>query len=433
MLIEKKNFTSNNLLNLLIATIPFSLILGNLAININIIFICFLGIIIFKLETFKINKKIYSYLIYSFFAYLILITLYNNLPNINDNYLYKEHIIKSFLFLRFLILFLVVNKLVEKNLFNINLFFISCAFFAMAVSMDLIVQVILKKNILINPLVFQPSTFFGVENIAGGYLQKFSLFFIILIVSLVKKNKLNLYSNLLFMFFLIPILLTGNRMPLILYIFSAFIFFTLQKKIKETFLFLVFTLLIIFFSIKYFPGGRLSNTLKNFYTGSKIIITQFINLNQNDELFKNKANATDTDARSYILHYNTAIEIWKENKFFGSGLKSFRLKCTYETGNTCNSHPHNYILEILVDTGVLGFILIYLIFIFSIFDFFKFYRHNFGLNLQLFSIPFFLIVFLEFFPLRSSGSFFTTNNATVIFIMVAFLISISSLQKSKVK
>lgn len=433
MLIKKKNFTSTNLLNLLIGTIPFSLVLGNLATNLNIILICFLGMIIFKFEIFKINKKIYSYLIYSFFAYLILVTLYNNLPNINDNYLFKEHIIKSFLFLRFLILFLVVNKLIEKNLFNIKLFFISSAFFAMAVSVDLIVQVILKKNILINPLVFQASTFFGVENIAGGYLQKFSLFFIILIVSLVEKNKSNLYSNLLFMFFLIPILLTGNRMPLMLYIFSAFIFFTLQKKIKETFLFLVFALLIIFCSIKYFPGARLSNTMKNFYTGSKIIITHFIKLNKSDELFKNKADASDTDARSYILHYNTAIEIWKENKFFGSGLKSFRLKCTFETGNTCNTHPHNYILEILVDTGVLGFILIYLIFIFSIFDFFKFYRHNFDLNLQLLSVPFFLIVFLEFFPLRSSGSFFTTNNASVIFIMIAFLIGISNLQNSKVK
>ena len=44
MLIKKKLFNYNNLINILIAAIPLSLILGNLIVNINIILICILGV-----------------------------------------------------------------------------------------------------------------------------------------------------------------------------------------------------------------------------------------------------------------------------------------------------------------------------------------------------------------------------------------------------
>ena len=71
MLTKQKIFTNNNLINVLVALIPLSLILGNLIININIILICTLGLLIYKLETFQINEKKYQYLIFAFFLYLI--------------------------------------------------------------------------------------------------------------------------------------------------------------------------------------------------------------------------------------------------------------------------------------------------------------------------------------------------------------------------
>ena len=119
MLIEKKLFTNYNLINGLIALVPLSLILGNLIVNLNVILICLVGITIYKLDTFKISKKIYQYLIYAFFCYLILITLISYLPlitsntnkifpnNISSKESYIENIFKVFFFLRFLILFLL--------------------------------------------------------------------------------------------------------------------------------------------------------------------------------------------------------------------------------------------------------------------------------------------------------------------------------------
>ena len=60
MLIEKKLFTNINLINLLIALIPLTLIIGNSAVNLNVVLICLTGIIAYKFELFKINESVKS-------------------------------------------------------------------------------------------------------------------------------------------------------------------------------------------------------------------------------------------------------------------------------------------------------------------------------------------------------------------------------------
>ena len=445
MLTEKKKFTTNNLLNFLIACIPLSLIIGNLATNLNIILICLLGFLNYKFEIFKINKKKYQYLIYAFFFYLILITLFQNIPNLDNDTLYKSHIIKSFLFLRYLIFFLVVNKIIEKEHFNIKLFYISFSFFVFVISLDVFLQATIGRNLLGQvPSSSHHSSFFGSELIAGGYIQKFSLFLVVLIISYLHKNKINFYSIFLFIIFFIPIVLTGNRMPLILYVSSIFAFYILHKKIKECLIFLLLCSTLIFGLLKYYEGEEIrggttsiyknfSDTptfyiavnLRNYIQSSKLIFNSLIDLIKNNNL----DNLPAPDRDKYILHFNTGIEIWKENKIIGSGLKSFRLKCNYDAGKTCNTHPHNYVIEIMVDTGLIGLTLIYLIFILCFFDFFKFYINSSNLKSRLLSIPFFLIICLEFFPLRSTGSFFTTSNAVIIFLMLAVLVGLSNSRK----
>ena len=94
----------------------------------------------------------------------------------------------------------------------------------------------------------------------------------------------------------------------------------------------------------------------------------------------------------------------------------------------CAPHPHNYMLELLLDLGIIGFVLIYLIFILFSIRFIKFFMSRSKQNLKILGIPFFLILFFEFFPIKSSGSFFSTGNATIIFFMFPFLKNISNLK-----
>jgi O-antigen ligase len=145
----------------------------------------------------------------------------------------------------------------------------------------------------------------------------------------------------------------------------------------------------------------------------------------------NKIDENHSWHSGYLIHFNSGVQQWKKNKVLGSGLKSFRLNCTYENNQTCNTHPHNYFIELLVDTGLMGSIIIYLVFIIGFKNFLIFYLNQKNINLRLTSVVFFLTIFFEFFPLRSSGSFFTTNNATFIFLILPFFLNIKKINKLK--
>ena len=76
-------------------------------------------------------------------------------------------------------------------------------------------------------------------------------------------------------------------------------------------------------------------------------------------------------------------------------------------------HPHNYYLEILTETGLVGFFII--LFIFSSILYLTLYRKYFSnseLNKNNFIIPFIFLFIIEIFPIKSTGSFFTTGSTT---------------------
>ena len=223
-------FKKENIINYLIALIPLSIILGNLAINVNVVLICIAGLFFYKTNIFFIKNKKLQYLLYTFFLYLIIITAVNNIPNFKYDILNKEHLVKSIFFLRFLIFFLVVYKVVEKGELNINYFLISAAFFSIFLSIDIIIQYIFGKDLFgYTSVGNKRAGFFGTEFIAGGYLKNFSLITIFFLISLYKLKKNindNIYIIFLFIVFFIPILLTLNRMPTLIFL-SCFIFFLL--------------------------------------------------------------------------------------------------------------------------------------------------------------------------------------------------------------
>ena len=420
---NKFHFIKTSYLNLLISSLPLALIIGNLATNINIILICIFGIWKFGKEIFYIKSK-ENYLIYLFFLYLIITTFFNNFLNINKNDLYLDHLLKSFYFLRYLIMFLAISKLIEKNEFNTNIFFISCAFFSFIVAVDVIFQTIFKINIFGYPLINnRASSFFKGELIAGGYLQKFILFFI-LIFSIKKKFKnLNLII-ILSIIFLIPIILTGNRMPTILYMISILLILILEKKFKNLILTFIILSCIIFSFANFGSNKRLQTDLKVFFSNSINII------NNAPKLFiYNKLDNEYVWHTGYLIQFNSGVQQWKQNKFFGRGLKSFRINCSYVKYQTCSSHPHNYFIEIMLDMGVLGLSLIYLVFFIASKNFLQIYSKEKNLNSRLTCVIFFILIFLEFLPLRSSGSFFTTSNATFLFLTLAIFLNVKKIQK----
>ena len=56
----------------------------------------------------------------------------------------------------------------------------------------------------------------------------------------------------------------------------------------------------------------------------------------------------------------TAYNMFKDQPYFGHGPKMFRVKCknqNYATGVApCKTHPHNFYIQLLAETGILGFL-----------------------------------------------------------------------------
>ena len=140
----------------------------------------------------------------------------------------------------------------------------------------------------------------------------------------------------------------------------------------------------------------------------------------------------------YNRIYRTSIIMWKEKPLTGFGLKSFRIKCWYilkedtrkfgvrPQNIACGNHSHNYYLQLLSETGIIGITLIIIFFLIILKNSFaciKEYKQKKNSEL-IFIIPFIISIFLEVWPIRSAGSFFTNSNATFFWLNVAIFISI---------
>ena len=182
-----------------------------------------------------------------------------------------------------------------------------------------------------------------------------------------------------------------------------------------------------------------NNETKRHYGGFVTISTNFFHTFSEDKIIKKEKDekysndeinySINFKGRNYLLSSTHAKEFysgyktWSKNKILGGGIKSFRYNCPTVFVN-CNMHPHNYYLEILSDLGIVGFLMIVSFFIYL---FYKSIKIN-----NLFLLPFLLLLFGEIFPLKSTGSFFTTLNSAFIFLLISVIIS-SLVKKKRIK
>ena len=97
---------------------------------------------------------------------------------------------------------------------------------------------------------------------------------------------------------------------------------------------------------------------------------------------------------------------------------------------SCNSHPHNYYIDIAASLGLLGLILTILIFsIVIIKSITIIYSREKTSKIRDTLIPFFIIFFVEVFPIKTTGSFFTTTTGNFLFIIIAIVVGLIEMKK----
>ena len=430
-------------INLLFSFIPISFLAGNLILNINILLLIILTIFFYGKDIFSLDFNIFDKIILIFFIYTILTGVINNFFSQSENFKGDYTIlIKTLLYLRFLIFYFIIRILINRNLINFKPFFIISFICTYFVALDLIYQLNFGKDIFgyISPETRRLSGPFGDELIAGSYLQRFSLFTLFLFpLFFNNKNKIYTYLLLFLSFILIifGLIIAGNRMPLILFIFLITCILSFSKSMRKfllSFLLLSAIALVTLWNlnsnIKSHFNAFIGETAKiiNFasivvdkdkkikYVGSK----QFrytINVNGNVLPIENV----------YIKEFLSGYLTWQEHRYLGGGIKSFRYNCVV---SNCNSHPHNYYLEILADLGLIGLLLILFIFSIVLFkSFFNRYNDKSNLTPNKIVIPFMFLFLVEIFPIKSTGSFFTTGNATYLFLIMSITIALSQTSK----
>jgi O-antigen ligase len=425
-------FTKENYFNLLISLIPVSFIAGNMLININILIIIFSALIVFGKNLFKINYFFLDKIIFLFFILILFTGVYNDIEFFIDNAFPKgiHTILKSIFFLKYLLLYIVIRSLIEKKNLNLKFFFISCAFFSLFVCFDIFYQFIFGKDIFGLEITNarKLSGPFGDELIAGSYLQRFSLFLFFLVPLYYKKYLTNYFKYLLPILFIVcfvAIILSGNRMPLLLFLFTIFLTLIFQKQARKYFLHFLVIFPVVFLIIY----NSNSQVKINFDSLSKKMFAGLTMIVNND--LRNE-NTPD-----YLKEFISFHETWKMNRYIGGGIKNFRYYCHIRPnidknrGIICNMHPHNYYLEILTETGIVGLTIVLSIFLITLY--YTFYKKYFSiskLNNNNIIIPFIFLFIAEIFPLKSTGSFFTTGNTTYLFFILAILISLANKDKS---
>lgn len=420
--ISKKNYIS-----LLITVLPASFIAGNMIININVIILLLSTLIFYGKDIFKIKYYLLDKFILIFFGLVLFTGILNDL-NFYVNDLYPKGfntILKSILFLKYLFLYIVLRFLIEKKDLGLKFFFLSSAFCVLFVCLDLFYQFKFGEDIFgYKPLEGSRklSGPFGDELIAGSYIQRFFLFsfFIIPMFYAYKEKQLKVFILILTLIFSSGLILSGNRIPFVLFLFIIFLLMIVQKQLRK-FLIVTFFTIGLIFTIFLNINNKVNQNFHNFYERVNSIITIII---QNDY-----SNPT---APSHIKEFATFYDTWKMNKYLGGGIKNFRWYCHHrkpgiagQTGFICNMHPHNYYLEILTETGLVGFILIIVIFFLTLrLTLQKIFLSKRTLKYQYTFLPFLLLFIAEIFPFKSTGSFFTTINTTYLFLILGIMIGL---------
>ena len=428
--------------NFLFSSLIISFIAGNLVLNLNVVLIIISSIFFYKKKIFQFDLDLFDKILIFLFAYILLCGALNNIyyfkNDLNDNF---SVFLKSVLFLRFLIFYFIIKFLIRENIINFKIFFTVSFVSVLFVCLDIIFQLLFGYDIFGYKAVERRlSGPFGDELIAGSFIQRFSLFslfFIPIFLNFKKKYIKYLLMFILISLLLITLVLSGNRIPLILYILSIIGIVIFEQRLRKFLLpFILITFVIIFSATSLDENIR--HHLNSFKqkTGQIFYIFSSENLltNEEEEKYKDFMFFTlEYKGKKYKLNnshlkeFKTGYVTWLDKKFFGGGVKSFKITCRKSSAaDYCGSHPHNYYLEILASLGLFGFLIFFILFSLIFMKTFvaKYFKKS-NLNNYHLITPFIFLFFAEIFPFKSTGSFFSTSNATFIFLMISIIIPLS--------
>ena len=375
--------------------IPIFLISGPALPDISLSLLSLLGIYFYinKKEIIFNNKALKLFSIFSFLFFILLILGGIFAHNV------KVSFIHGLLFIRFFLFCVAVFFLIEKNYIKVNKFlYYILTTVLIILSIDGIYEYFFHQNIFLTStnayMQNRISGLFGKEWIIGLYTSKFISLYVYLFFTGFKKN-LYIFSIALFLSYIL-IFLSGERAALILSLIPILIlFFFIKLNRNYIYLITLFFIIIIFFI--------------NFLDNSSFDRLKLI-INPSEKYFK---------------MYEVSIKIFLNSPLFGEGIFSYRYLCddiifsSYGDA-ACSTHPHNIYLQLLAESGIFCFVIVFAIFILSLVIVVK---NLFFSNKEI--SPFIFLyssMIVNLFPLLPSLNFFYNWHDVIIFFPVPFIL-----------
>jgi len=408
---------------LLFSLIPISIIVGPAASLMNIILIDFSFIILI------LYKKNFEFLSNGTIKLILLLCLYlifNSIISKN----FSIGAARNFGFIRFAILFIAFNYFFHNKVF-FNKIMIVWTITLISLSVDTYIESYFGTNIFGYGEKYGSRivSFFKDEPVVGGYINGFYLVIIGYLFNF-RKNFSSKYRYIILflsLFFLMSILLTGERSNTIKAFlgFFTFYFFNDLFKLKEK----IFSILLIVFMLVFILSK--SPFLEVRY--NKQFLQPIIYLLKSDEEKKNIE--IDVQHRSYKTNtyyklYRSGLSVFKNYPIFGVGNKNYRVETCGEKANPagirpflyeCNTHTHQVYTEFLAEHGLIGTMILFYILFNLIFSKIKVILTSKN-YVQVGSLIFLVSVFI---PLLPTGAFFGDFNLTIFWLNLSLMHSIN--------
>ena len=404
----------NSYFLLLFSFIPASIIVGPAVSLINILLIdfSFIFLILYKKDyKFLSNKSV------KLIIFLCLYLIFNSIISKD----FSMSVNRNFGFIRFGILFLAFNYFFYNKDF-VNKVLIVWVLTLSILSLDTYIESIFGKNILGYGEAYGSRivSFFKDEPIVGGYINGFYLI-IIGYLFYIKKNTTNKYKYLILIisiFFIIAIILTGERSNSIKAISGFFLFYLFNDffKFKEKIFSILMLILLFTFLFNSSDFLKLRYGLQFF---NPIVST----LQLNSKIKKNETQVNTLKGNIYPRLYQSGFEVFKKYPIFGVGNKNYRVEtCSKEKkpNYICTTHPHQLYFEFLAEHGLFGSMVLFFILFSLIFGRIKIILAS----KNYLQIGCLIFLTTSFIPLLPSGAFFADYNLTIFWLNLSIMYSI---------
>ena len=387
----------------LLAFYPVALIIGNLLINMTILLFSVSFFINLKKNKVYFKQEIFYLLIFFFISLLINLFFSTNFENS------LPRIIKMF----FIIIFVFeIQRLVQNNKYGYMKYIYLFWFMIFVIlTIDIIFEIIVGHNILgfISYMPGRIASFFGDELIVGAFYHGFVLFFLSYLIFQKTNNYILILSIMIVLFISFFIGERSNFLKLFLAV-TVFSLFAIKINYKIKIFTMSFIIMAISLVINF------NNDYKSRY------------YDQIKSLFSIDGYSEYMKESQYGAHQNAAIKIFKENLYFGVGIKNFRYEVwnkKYEnkeyaqTNRRYATHPHQIHHELLSETGIFGYIS------FLIFILFSLYLgiNSFLKTKNLYQLSGIIFIITSLIPIIPSGSFMSTFSSGIFWFNFALMAS----------